>query len=103
MNIKDRITFIKAGYTKDEINEIIREEMEAPASSDQPAEPKPEETKAEDFMKVISALADEVKSLKKAVQVENIENTKIVGNDAQSEVDRILQSVINPNINKEEN
>ena len=101
MNIKDRITFIKAGYTKDEINEIIREEMEAPAPSEQPAEPKPEETKAEDFMKVISALADEVKSLKKAVQVENIENTKM-GTDAQSEVDRILQSVINPNINKEE-
>lgn len=101
MNIKDRITFIKAGYTKDEINEIIKEEMEAPATSEQPAEPKPEETKAEDFMKVISALADEVKSLKKAVQVENIENTKM-GTDAQSEVDRILQSVINPNI-KEEN
>ena len=98
MTIKERLALLKAGYTKDEINSMIDDEKKVPAE-----EPKAEENKATDFMAVITALADEVKGLKKAVQTENIENTKMGTDSGIDEIDKILSSVINPNTNKEEN
>lgn len=98
MTIKERLALLKAGYTKDEINSMIDDEKKVPAE-----EPKPEEAKATDFMNVITALADEVKGLKKAVQTENIENTKMGNSTGIDEIDKILSSVINPNTNREEN
>ena len=98
MTIKERLALLKAGYTKDEINVMIDDEKKVPDE-----EPKPEETKATDFMNVITALADEVKGLKKAVQTENIENTKMGTDTGIDEINKILSSVINPNTKKEEN
>ena len=97
MKISERLALLKAGYTKEEINALIDEEMQTPTDPEVKSEP---EQKAEDFTKVITALAEEVKGLKKAMQTENIENTKM-GNESQADaIDRILQSVINP-IDKE--
>lgn len=97
MTIKERLALLKAGYTKDEINSMIDDEKKVPDE-----EPKAEETKATDFMNVITALADEVKGLKKAVQTENIENTKMGTDTGIDEIDKILSSVINPNTTKKE-
>ena len=99
MKISERLALLKAGYTKEEINALIDEEMQALPKEETKSEP---EQKADDFVKVITALADEVKGLKKAMQTENIENTKM-GTDSQMDaVDRILQSVINPVDKREE-
>lgn len=96
MKITERLAFIKAGYTKDEINKIIEEDS------------KTEETNTEDkkvpdndFIKVISTLADEIKNIKDAIHKENISNTSI-NEEPTKNVDDILKSLINPYENKEE-
>ena len=99
MKISERLALLKAGYTKEEINALIDEEMQTPADPEVKSEP---EQKADDFVKVITALADEVKGLKKAMQTENIENTKMGADSQMDAVDRILQSVINPVDKREE-
>ena len=102
MNIKERLTLLKAGYSKEEINAMIDEEQKAPA--DQPAEPVDEKVAADvsDFMSVVSALAEEVKGMKKAMQADNLKKTEIEGSGSmQDQVDKILQSIINPNEEKE--
>lgn len=93
MKISERLALLKAGYTKEEINALIDEEMQATAEPEIKSEP---EQKVDDFVKVITALADEVKGLKKAMQTENIEHTKMGADSQMDAVDRILQSVINP-------
>ena len=96
MNIKERLTLLKAGYSKEEINAMIDDEK----SSDQPAEqPAEDKTAADvtDFMSVVSALAEEVKGMKKAMQNENLKKTEIEGQKSmQDQVNDILQSIINP-------
>ena len=93
MKISERLALLKAGYTKDEINALIDED--AVEVSDQAEKTEPEQ-KAEDFVSVITALADEVKNLKKTMQIQNIENSKIGTDNQDDAIDRILQSVINP-------
>ena len=96
MNIKERLTLLKAGYSKEEINAMIDDEQ----SSDQPAEHPTEDKPAADvtdFMSVVSALAEEVKGMKKAMQNENLKKTEIEGEKSmQDQVNDILQSIINP-------
>ena len=97
MNIKERLTLLKAGYSKEEINAMIDEEK---SSDQQPAEqPAEDKTAADvtDFMSVVSALAEEVKGMKKAMQNENLKKTEIEGQKSmQDQVNDILQSIINP-------
>lgn len=102
MTIKERLALLKAGYSKDEINTMIDEDK-APA-----AEPSAEESEnapapAADFMAVVSALAEEVKGMKKAMQQENLKNAEIDGQQSrQDQLDDILRSIINPTEEKKE-
>ena len=99
MKLNERLALLKAGYTKDEINALIEEDKaDAPK---QEAVQNSSELKVDDFVNVVKSLADEVRGMKKAMQTENIENTKI--GSEQDSVDRILQSIINPIDKKEEN
>lgn len=99
MKLNERLSLLKAGYTKDEINALIEEDKaDAP---EQEAVQNSGELKVDDFVNVVKSLADEVRGMKKAMQTENIENTKI--GSEQDSVDRILQSIINPIDKKEEN
>lgn len=103
MKIIDRLAFLRAGYTKDEINKMIEDEK-IESTEDTTANENKQGTDVNDFMSVITTLADEVKNLKKAVQKENIENTTMDTDTRVSDIDKILASVINPEktTNKEE-
>ena len=74
MKLAERLALLKAGYSKDEINALIDEDQKA-----EELEPEvvPAEEKPNDYMKVISALAGEVKDLKEAVYKQNIQQTEI--------------------------
>ena len=74
MLIKERLALLKAGYSKDEINAMIDADQNA---VDESPEVSPVEDKANDYMKVISALAGEVKDLKEAVYKQNIAQTEV--------------------------
>lgn len=91
MKLSERITLLKAGYSKEDINNMIEEDK---ASEVTPAEdPKPEDNN--DYMKVLSVLANEVKDLKEAVYSSNISKTDIKGDNVIKAED-ILGSLINP-------
>ena len=95
MKISERLALLKAGYSKEEISALIDDELKENDKA-------PEDQKVDDFMTVITALADEVKGLKKAVQTQNLQDTKVSGNDSgPDEIDKILQSIINPQPEKE--
>ena len=73
MKISERLALLKAGYSKDEINAMIDDDV---AKIEEPAqEEKPQPV--DDYMNVIKALASEVKDLKEAVYSSNIEQTEI--------------------------
>lgn len=91
MKISERIALLRAGYSRDEISEMIEEDRaveEVPA--EQPAEP------VEDYATVIKALADEVKSLKSAMQTRNINETEVNTPTATDQALDVLASLINP-------
>lgn len=99
MKITDRIMLLKAGYSREDIAEMIKEE------NAEPVENKPEdEAPSQDYSDIISALANEVKTLKEAVQASNIQNTDIKGpaHSTDQALD-ILGSLIDPNYKKGEN
>lgn len=75
MKLSERITLIKAGYSKDEIDQIIVDQNAEPAQDPAPEQNQPEP--AADYMKVLQVLADEVKGLKASVQAANIKNSDI--------------------------
>ena len=102
MNIKERLTLLKAGYSKEEINAMIDDEKSSDQPAEQPAEDKTAANVA-DFMSVVSALAEEVKGMKKAMQNDNLKKTEIEGQKTmQDQVNDILQSIINPVEEKKE-
>lgn len=74
MKIAERLALLKAGYSKDEINAMIDADQQA---IENVPDVVPEEDKKEDYMKVISALAGEVKDLKEAVYAKNIQQTEV--------------------------
>ena len=74
MKLAERLALLKAGYSKDEINALIDEDQKA---AELEPEVVPAEEKTNDYMKVISALAGEVKDLKEAVYKSNIQQTEI--------------------------
>lgn len=96
MKLSERITLLKAGYSKEDINNMIEEDK---ASEAAPAE----ETKPSDdndYMKVLSVLANEVKDLKEALYSSNISNTNTINKVTKAE--DILAALINP-VTEEEN
>ena len=92
MKISERLAFLKAGYSKDEINKMIEEDTQAPAEENKETNTSPQ---IEQLMTVISSLADEVKTMKKAIQTKNIQDTSIPSGN-ENDIDRILSSLINP-------
>ena len=99
MTIKERLALLKAGYSKDEINAMIDEEKTPVEQTEEQTESK---TDVPDFMAAVTALAEEVKGMKKAMQKENLKNTEIDGTETtKDQVDKILQSIINPIEEKE--
>lgn len=72
MKLSERIALLKAGYNKDEIAAMIEEDKAV-----DPAPAQEESAPVNDYMKVISALASEVKDLKEAVYTTNVAKTEI--------------------------
>lgn len=92
MKIKERLALIKAGYSKEEINSMIDEE----SVNEAPVEESEEKSPVEDYMKVIKALANEVKDLKEAVQTENINRTEIKTATSKSAEDILAELFSKP-------
>jgi len=91
MKLSERLALLKAGYSKDEINTLIEDDAEEAKKT--PAEP--ENTGADDMMKVMAALANEVKDLKTAVYAKNIAASEVQKAGSPTAED-ILASLINP-------
>lgn len=89
MKLNERITLLKAGYTKDDINKMIEED-----NITEDANTETDNTD-NDYMKVLSVLANEVKDLKNAVYSSNISNTNVTDKTVINAED-ILSSLINP-------
>lgn len=96
MKISERIALIKAGYSKDEITEMVKEEkMETPAE---------EKTEVpEEYKDVLVTLANEVKTLKEAVQRKNLKEAEAKAPATRDEdIVKILGSLVDPSLNKED-
>ena len=91
MKISERLALLRAGYTKAEINEMIDADANAPAEQPEAVTPAADDG----VMRVMSALASEIKDLKTAVQKENIANTTLQ-TGAPMKAEDILASLINP-------
>ena len=91
MKLSERLALLKAGYSKDEINAMIEDDAK---ESNEPKEV-PEDNGAGDMMKVMAALANEVKDLKTAIYKENIAKTES-NKGGQLKAEDILASLINP-------
>lgn len=92
MKLSERLVLLRAGYSKDEINAMI--EDDAKESKETPKDA-PEDNGAGDMLKVMAALANEVKDLKTAMYKKNIADSE--GNKGgQLKAEDILASLINP-------
>lgn len=92
MKISERLALLKAGYTKDDIAEMIGEEAKAP---EQGAEPEAEVQPDDRYMDVISSLAQEVRSMKEAMQATNLTNDVVKDVSPLDKASEILASLIN--------
>ena len=93
MKLSERLALLKAGYSKDEINAMI--EDDAKESKETPPKEAPEDNGTGDMLKVMAALAGEVKDLKTAIYKENIAKTE-GKQGGQLKAEDILASLINP-------
>ena len=92
MRINERLALLKAGYSKDEINAMIDDDLK------QVDVKEPEENPVkDDYMKVISALANEVKDLKEAVYTKNISETEVKATVSKSAEDILAELFSAPN------
>lgn len=73
MKLSERLALLKAGYTKAEIDQLVKEDQET--VEEIPSEEAPGTDK---YMDLIKALAGEVKGLKDAVHASNIESSEVV-------------------------
>lgn len=99
MKILDRLALLKAGYTKEEINDMIKAEAEdqKPEQDDSTSE------QTDKYADIITALANEVKELKTSIQKENIKNSEMsTGAHTVDDAMNVLASLINPDFNKGE-
>ena len=94
MKLSDRIALLKAGYSKDEIASMIEDDkaIEEPAAPVAVPEDNP----------VLNALVEEIKSLKTAMQQNNINNTEISTPKPADQAMEVLASLINPKPIKED-
>ena len=92
MKISERLALLKAGYTKEDIAEMIGEEAKAP---EQGAEPEAEVQPDDRYMDVISSLAQEVRSMKEAMQATNLTNDVVKDVSPLDKASEILASLIN--------
>lgn len=88
MKISERLALLKAGYSKEEINAMIDEDM---AKTEEPVEETKASAPVEDYMNVIKALASEVKDLKEAVYTSNIDKTEISSGTTKSAEDILAE------------
>ena len=91
MKLSERLTLLKAGYSREEINAMIDEDAKVAEESPVP-EAVPEDSA---MLKVMSALANEVKDLKTAMYKQNIANTES-DKGVQQKAEDILASLLNP-------
>lgn len=91
MKISERLALLKAGYSKSEINAMIDED----AKDVKPDQPEEEHSDSDDMMKVMAALANEVKDLKTAMYKKNIAESE-GKKDGTIKAEDILASLINP-------
>ena len=92
MKLSERLALLRAGYSKDEINTMIEDDAKESKNAPKDA---PEDNGAGDMMKVMAALANEVKDLKTAMYKKNIAESE--GNKGgQLTAEDILASLINP-------
>lgn len=97
MKISERIALIRAGYSKDEITELIKEDS-AEASAEDKAKTVPDE-----YKDVLVTLANEVKTLKETVQRKNVQTAEAKApGTPEDDIVKILGSLVDPDINKEE-
>lgn len=92
MKLNERIALLKAGYTKEEISQLIEEDKNAEQPAEQAAQPV--DAPVNDYMGVIQGLAAEVKALKDAVHAKNIQNAEAQGAPEKSASD-ILAELFN--------
>lgn len=99
MKILDRLALLKAGYTKEEINEMIKAEAE----DQKPEQEEASSEQTDKYADIITALANEVKELKTSIQKENIKNSEMsTGAHTVDDAMNVLASLINPDFNKGE-
>lgn len=91
MKLSERLTLLKAGYSREEINAMIDEDAKVSEEAPVP-EAVPEDSA---MLKVMSALANEVKDLKTAMYKQNIANTES-DKGVQQKAEDILASLLNP-------
>ncbi len=90
MTIEQRLTFINAGYTKDEIAAMEAVENPAPPAEPEPEPPKPAEpTPGNDNKAVLDAIA----ALTAAIQLSNVQKTGVDSPTKLSAADALAQGV----------
>lgn len=109
--MKEIISLLDAGYSREEINEMLNdpgkeqspadESAEATESAQESEKPEPEESTAPvDNSAEIKALADEVKALKQLIQKQNRKAAAVDTIPQESATD-VLARLINPNYNRD--
>ena len=92
MKLAERLALLKAGYSKDEIDALIKDDQEQVENIE------PEEASGTDkYMDVIKALAGEVKSLKDAVHAANIDGVEVRTEPEKSAADILTELFSAPN------
>lgn len=96
MKLSERIALLKAGYSKDEISQLIEEDQNAEQTEQAPDAGASEQSeKLDEYMTVLQTLAGEVKDLKSAMQQQNLEQTEVkrpASDPTQSAID-MLKSI----------
>lgn len=105
--MKEIISMLDAGYSREEINEMLNspekeEATEVSENAQESENPEPEEPAAPvDNSAEIKALADEVKALKALIQKQNRKAAAVDNIQPQESASDILARLINPNYNKD--
>ena len=98
---------IDAGFSKDEIMQLARDEPEPIKDQPAPEEPKPQDSGiSETFTKMgdrLTGIEQKFTDLLKAIQKQNLRNDFIqsAGDDLDTQTDNIMKSIIRPEIKKE--
>lgn len=94
MTIEQRLTFINAGYTKDEI--AAMEAVENPTPLEEPEQPKPaepEQPKPAEPDNGNKAVLDAIAALTAAIQLSNVQTTGVDSPGKLSAEDALAQGV----------